>query len=410
MFRKLLAIIILMPAVSCKHEPEHAQLIPGSQVYLDSLQGQSAYVTKDYAGNVVLSWVRMNDDSTFAFCYAVSKDGATFSAPVVIPNSGNIQPHGENLPKIIFKPSGEIIALWGVGNPNKHNKYSGLVNYVQSFDAGKTWSRPRSLVSDTASYDQRYYDVAILPGGEAGVVWLDNRKTLSTVGSGVYYSTTNGRNGFSDGKLVSEPACQCCRTVLFPDKEGNLHVLYRAIIQDSIRDMVTIMSSDAGKTFSAPRRISNDNWVINACPHTGPAMTENEDGLQYSWFTGGSNSGTYYASCAAPGGAIAHPERVTPTGSHPQMATLGKNLTTVVWDQYSSPGSAELKRIGVQVREGNDEWVPATYITNGEEACSFPVIYPLNERRFFVAYTAKKEGRSRVAYRVVEVREQAVLP
>jgi hypothetical protein len=29
----------------------------------------------------------------------------------VIPNSGNIQPHGENLPKIIFESSGEIIAL-----------------------------------------------------------------------------------------------------------------------------------------------------------------------------------------------------------------------------------------------------------------------------------------------------------
>ncbi len=66
-----------------------------------------------------------------------------------------------------------------------------------------------------------------------------------------------------------------------------MHVLYRGIIDDSIRDMVHMMSTDAGKTFTAPERISNDNWVLNGCPHTGPAMTENADGLHFSWFTGG---------------------------------------------------------------------------------------------------------------------------
>src|SRR5438094_5283186 len=47
----------------------------------------------------------MINDSTSAFCYAVCKDGKAFGAPIVIPRSSNIEPHGENLPKIIFKPS-----------------------------------------------------------------------------------------------------------------------------------------------------------------------------------------------------------------------------------------------------------------------------------------------------------------
>ena len=74
----------------------------GAEFLLDSIPGQCPFLTKDSKGKIVLSWVRMNNDSSSAFCYAVSKDGKTLGSPVVIPNSGNIQPHGENLPKIIL--------------------------------------------------------------------------------------------------------------------------------------------------------------------------------------------------------------------------------------------------------------------------------------------------------------------
>ncbi|HTF30199.1 MAG TPA: sialidase family protein, partial [Flavitalea sp.] len=213
----------------------------------------------------------------------------------MIPNSGNIQPHGENLPKILFKPSGEILALWGAANPNQNNKYSGLVYYVQSFDDGKSWTIPRKLVNDTASYDQRYYDVALLRNGEAGIIWLDNRKTTSSEGSGLYFASTEGRNGFLHDRLISQPCCQCCRTDLFVDNKGFIHTLYRGIIQDSIRDMVHSVSKDGGKAFAKPVRISDDNWVINGCPHTGPSMTETNTGLAFAWFTGGKNKGCYFS-------------------------------------------------------------------------------------------------------------------
>jgi hypothetical protein len=38
------------------------------------------------------------------------------------------------MPKVIFKPSGEIIALWDAPNPNPKNNYSGLVYHTQSLD------------------------------------------------------------------------------------------------------------------------------------------------------------------------------------------------------------------------------------------------------------------------------------
>ena len=127
--------------VACNHQPK-TLTAASAPVQIDNNPGECPYLTKDNKGNTVLSWVRMINDSTSVFCYATSTDGKSFSSPVLIPNSSNIEPHGENIPKIIFKPSGEIIALWGAANPNPKNKYSGLVYYTQSFDNGKTWSNP----------------------------------------------------------------------------------------------------------------------------------------------------------------------------------------------------------------------------------------------------------------------------
>ena len=200
----LLSVFLIAGTLSsCDSDTKILSYREMPEVLLDSLPGECPYLTKDTKGNTIASWARIINDSITAFCYAVSKDGKKFSKPFVIPNSGNIQPHGENLPKILFKPSGEILALWGAANPNQNNKYSGLVYYVQSFDYGQSWTIPRKLVNDTASYDQRYYDVALLPDGEAGIIWLDNRKTTSSEGSGLYFARTEGRHGFLNDRLIS---------------------------------------------------------------------------------------------------------------------------------------------------------------------------------------------------------------
>ena len=292
--KKELIIAFISTVLICGCQTGNEKQIPVTLQgnLIDTAKGSCPYLTKDHKDNIVLSWVKQTNTGAFVFCYAVSEDkGKTFNRPIEIPGSTNVHPHGENMPKVIFKPSGEIIAVWGAANPNPKNAYSGLVYYSQSFDNGKTWTKPGSLTKDTASFDQRYFDVALLSGGEAGIVWLDNRKRSKKEGSGLYYAVTKGTNGFGDEQLISEPCCQCCRTDLFIDKKENIHVLYRAIINDSIRDMVHIVSTDKGRSFSSPKRISKDNWVISGCPHTGPAMAENSEGLHFTWFSGGGSAG-----------------------------------------------------------------------------------------------------------------------
>jgi hypothetical protein len=397
-----IALMLIINCISCSNTPKLV-IKAGPSVQIDSIPGQCPFLTKDEYGNIAISWVRMVNDGIAAFCYAISKDGKTFGPPIVIPGSDNIQPHGENLPKIIFKPSHEIIALWGAANPNPKNKYSGLVFYVQSFDEGKTWTAPKTLVTDTTSYDQRYYDIALLPNGEAGIIWLDNRKTVDKEGSGLYFATTNGKNGFENAHLISQPCCQCCRTDLFIDKKERVHVLYRGIIQDSIRDMVHIVSTDKGQAFSAPERISNDNWVISGCPHTGPAMTENADGLHFAWFTGGKKHGCFYTKSTDNGSTFVMQDSVSAAGSHPQLTSLINGDVVIVWDESKSTGNKAGKKIGIQLRNKEGRSELKTYLTDDNTFASYPVLSPLNEHGSIVAYTAKNGEKPFVLYQVVSI-------
>jgi hypothetical protein len=401
-FTTLTAFLLLFFACS---DPKVGNIINTGQVMqVDQFPGSSPWLTKDAQGNLVMCWVRTVNDSVSAFCYAVSVDqGQSFGMPVVIPATNKIKPHAENMSKIILKPSGEIIALWGMPNPNPNNKYSSLVFYSQSFDNGATWGKPKRLVNDTSGYDQRYFDVALLPDGEAAIIWLDNRKTISQDGSSLYFASTKGRDGFSGEKRISQGCCQCCRTALFIDSKGGIHVLYRGIINDSIRDMVHSVSNDRGNTFSGPRIIHNDNWAIRGCPHTGPAMTENKEGLHFAWFTGAINKGCFYTRSDNNGEYFTGHERISEMGSHPQITAFADGRLAIAWDETVEVENNYYKRIGIQLRGAKNEAPTRQFITGDTLICTYPVIKTVDEQSFFIAYTMKKEGKEYVMCQKVKV-------
>lgn len=371
----------------------------------DSSEASCPWLTKDNHGNIVLSWIRKIDSSTSVYCYAVSKnEGKTFGKAIVIPGSTNIHPHGENMPKIIFKPSGEIIAAWASANPNPKNIYSDEVYYSKSFDNGATWTDATKLVKDTAGYDQRYFDLAILSNGEAAIIWLDNRKKTPHDGSALYFAETNDTSGFIGERLITEPCCPCCRTDLFVDHEKNIHLLYRGIIQDSIRDMEHIVSKDNGKTFSSPQRISMDNWVVFGCPHTGPAMTENKNGIQFTWFTGGKEGGIYYCNSPDEGRSFSSRSMVSGLQSkHCQIACIADNNIAIVWNEIFSKENNFFSRIGLELRNAEGSNPVKKYITKENGNATFPAIKAIDKNAVLVAYTETENNEDHVKYKIVNL-------
>ncbi|MDO9185943.1 MAG: sialidase family protein [Bacteroidia bacterium] len=352
------------------------------------------FLTTDNNGNVVMSYIKEKNDTLAVICYAISTDkGYSFGEPIEIPASKDVHPSAENLPKMAFKPNGEIIAVWGVDNGNPKKKYAGLVYYAQSFDEGKNWSEAKQLVEDTTSIDQRYFDISVLQNGEVGIIWLDSRTKTDKEGSTLYYGETNGKNGFQNEKPIAETICQCCRTDLFVDSKGAIHAAYRDIINDSIRDMVHTISIDGGKTFSSSNRISADNWAIDGCPHTGPTMAENTNGLHFAWYTMGGGSGVFYSFTNDNGKTFSIRDSVStkPSAKHPQLGALPNGEVIIVWDETIQKGENYNAWVGLQHRTNEGKVVSTQYITADDAISGYPVIKAIDDNEVLVAWVQKHQ-------------------
>lgn len=407
------SIIVTLLFFSCSQiSQEELKETEEKSISTDTMtQTTCPFLTQDTKGNLVMSWVKEINDSVAIVCYASSTDkGYAFRPTTEIKCSNNVNPHGENLPKIIFKPNGEIIAAWGANNANPKNKYSGLVYYTQSFDEGKTWTNATPLVTDTASYDQRYFDMSLLPSGEVAMIWLDNRSKTDADGSTLYYAETNGKNGFKNEKVIGETCCQCCRTDLFIDSKGSIHAAYRDIINDSIRDMVHIVSIDQGKTFSQPVRISNDNWVISGCPHTGPTMAENKKGLQFAWHTMGGGSGVFFNVTKDNGKTFSLRDSVSTQASakHAQLSTLQNDHSVIVWDETFKKGENFNVVIGFQNRTAEGKVITTKHISSEDAVSEFPVVKTISDNFVLVAWTQRNPNEKsgslkKVVFKIVKV-------
>ncbi|MFB6455137.1 sialidase family protein [Chitinophaga sp. Hz27] len=395
----LSGMILLLMACENQHKKESQQL---SHAGADA---SCPYITSDQKGHTVISWVEKDSlgDGGKMF-FSVSNDNEyTFSEPVAIPTTAGVFPHDENLPKLLFKQDGTVIALFGVEQHDARNKYAGKVMYTQSLDGGKSWQPAVALVTDTAGYDQRYFDLALMPNGEAAAIWLDNRKNTNAEGSTLYFATTEGKSGFQGAKPVVETVCQCCRTKLYVDKSSNkVHIVYRDIINDSIRDMVHQVSEDGGKTFSAPVRISADNWVVNGCPHTGPTLAANAKGLHFAWFTMGHGKGVFYCNSSDNGNTYTQKESLSDVAmaKHPQLICTDNGDIYIAWDEPVKVGDDYNSRIGMVRKSPEGKTIADTKLTADSSYANFPVLGTLNND-VLVAYKQRQGNHGAVMYKLL---------
>jgi hypothetical protein len=160
--------------------------------------------------------------------------------------------------------------------------------------------------------------------------------------------------------------------------------------------MMHLISTDEGKNFSGPTRISADNWVIRGCPHTGPSLTSNGKALHVAWYTMGSGSGVFYASSADKGKTYTTKENVSglTSAKHPQMAALPDGRLLIVWDERTENTGRSTSRIGLQIREANGKVANTKFITPDSLIATHPVLAATSTDGAVVAYTQKKGAAS----------------
>ena len=161
----------------------------------------------------------------------------------------------------------KVMAVWRAqgGEP-----WVGVIAGALSIDKGKTWRKINSPVSEKyAKIDQGYFDLTADSQGQFHLSWLDDREESGNTQVLRYASYSEKNANWNNHKILEESACTCCWSDIEADENGNIHVLFR---DDKPRDMLTISSLDAGKSWQTPEVVWPFNWEFVGCPHQGGGL------------------------------------------------------------------------------------------------------------------------------------------
>jgi hypothetical protein len=239
---------------------------------------------------------------------------------------------------------------------------------------------PRLFSTDPAS--QRFPTLAFDGNGRLFATWLDKRTVAlarkngeTQLGAALAYAwSDDGGKTFAADTIADSETCECCRIALSFDANKNPAVLYRSIFEGHERDHALVRFSSNG--FSQTKeRVSLDHWVIDGCPHQGPAIAVTTDGtIHAAWYTDGSaRQGLFYARLPVHGPAFTAPEAIGNAAQQPSRPTLlasGHDLW-LAWKEFDG------KRIVIKEKHSTDNgqhWSSERIVGETHHAADHPVL------------------------------------
>jgi hypothetical protein len=200
-------------------------------------------------------------------------------------------------------------------------------------------------------------------------------------------------------------ACPCCRPAITFAGERGVYIAWRSVLDGNVRDILVAASADEGSTWSTPVRVAGDNWVLNGCPHSGPALATVGKRLFIAWHTvrdrrpvlslaySDDGAGTFSRPIPASEGVL--------DANHPFLNSIGDRLALVF--QGRTAGRAQgWAPLSVYYREVDAE-ARLTRLQTVEYAggsVSYPVLAFEQPERLYVAWTVTtKDGKAVVLSR-----------
>ena len=163
------------------------------------------------------------------------------------------------------------------------------------------------------------------------------------------------------------------------------------------------MSSDGGRTFTPPVRISEDQWVLDGCPENGPAIVVGSDRrIHVAWPTlipgrtptSEPTLGLFYAT-SRDGRQFTARQRIPTEGvpRHPQITIGSRGEIIVVWDEQTRSGRrVALGRTTAQA-SGTVQFVRQPI--GDSESAVYPVIATVDDA-VIVAWTSGPAGQTKL--------------
>jgi hypothetical protein len=313
----------------------------------------------DRLGRLWVAWVEES-----RVLVGVSTDrGATFAPPVrVTPEAEPIDANGEARPKIALGRDGEIFVSWtrtGAKPFTGDIRFAVSRDGGRTFsppvtvndDGLEIGHRFDSLHVNRAGHvyiawiDKRDLEHAVAHGH-------------SYSGAALYFTlSTDGGRTFQPNRKIKDYVCECCRLAIDFDADDKPVLVWRDVIEGSTRDHAIVRFVNP-TTPAEPHRATDDGWHIDACPHHGPSLSISDDGMYHMvWFTGvgPEGPGSFYARSSDGGKTFSEPMRVSSRDTLGHAVVLSNGSRVVV--AWKVSGGEEGRPVyTIESADGGGHW------------------------------------------------------
>jgi hypothetical protein len=352
---------------------------------------------------VAAVWAATGTRRTDIFLTMSDDAGVHFGAPIRVNDvDGDATANGEQPPRVMLRGR-DVSVLW----VSKQNGVA-AIRSAASTDGGITFSSARTITPAGVTGARGWQSAAISDDGVIHAAWLDGRNaaqpTLPQASASHHHHGEPLRQDIFHAMwrvtdvpiegLVATKVCFCCKTAVV-SRGDEVFVAWRHVFEGGMRDIAIGRSTDGGRTFSSPVRVSLDNWRIDACPDDGPSMALALDGkLHVVWPTLVNDSdrarlGIFHAVSTDGGATFSSRERIDGARgtdpSHPRVVIDVDGDPVFVWDEMTGD------RRQVALRRGNE---PVQVISTGR-ASSYPAVAVSGED-LVVAWTDQSGERGQI--------------
>ena len=351
-------------------------------------------------GSFYVAWVNHEANNRADVMLGRHDPGKTPAASVrVNPEAGTATAWRGDQPSVAVAKNGSVYVVWTARVEADGRKGTDLYLSVSS-DMGQSFATPVKINDDKVPAAHGMHSMGVAADGRIYVSWLDERNVHvpkpSTKAEGHHMESnrelfiadsTDGGRTFSRNRKVADEACPCCKTALAVAADGTVYVGWRHVLPGNFRHIAVSKSSDAGVTFAKPVIVSDDKWVLQGCPVSGPSLSvdRSSGNLKVVWYAAGENSaaGVYFAESKDKGRTFSPRQLLsqeTVRGT-PALTTHNDN-SIAVW-QTSETAETKMRSLG-------NAGAALSPVANAE----LPASTFVNEK-LFVAYIGKeKEKRS----------------
>jgi hypothetical protein len=191
----------------------------------------------------------------------------------------------------------EFYVLWQARSADGNGT---ALKLSRSTDWGTSFAKPVAV--DPGSQSEGFYTMSVAPKGVVYAAWLDGRERGGE-GSGLYVARSTDRGvSFEKSVRVASGVCPCCRPSIAFGNGETVYVSWRGVAQGDVRDIHVATTADGGATWSKPSGVAEDNWHLNACPHSGASLAVIGNRLFAAWHTVREGTSQLYLAWSDDGG------------------------------------------------------------------------------------------------------------